>query len=222
MQNFFIRLKVMLHSPNIDVSQKNQLWCVATRMSGKQRHSKCSKWPPSARIHASSFFWHWSTATLCWKSAHVATRRFRNSSVSRIGTRYVCSCSMPRRAYLLGWAQDCWLATCQDWWTGVSHGTEARLCHEHDVLAHCLAGIQTRLQQCYGSLIAASASATHLGNTSRWVLLQAQLNEDNIGTAEFGYCKSPCIEYQSAIRTTCGSVLLRHITWAEFQHSIDR
>ena len=25
-------------------------------MSGKQRYSKCSKWPPYAQIHASSFF----------------------------------------------------------------------------------------------------------------------------------------------------------------------
>jgi len=63
-------------------SEKNRLWCVANGMSGKQRYSKSSKWPPSARIHASSIFRHWSTAsvtTLCWNSAH---------SVSRIGTRY--------------------------------------------------------------------------------------------------------------------------------------
>ena len=26
-------------------SEKNRLWCVATGMLGKQRHSKCSKWP---------------------------------------------------------------------------------------------------------------------------------------------------------------------------------
>ena len=37
-------------------SEKNRLWCVATGMSGKQCHSKCSKWPPSSVIHASSFF----------------------------------------------------------------------------------------------------------------------------------------------------------------------
>jgi len=37
-------------------SEKNRLWCVATGMSGKQCHSKCSNWPPSSIIHASSFF----------------------------------------------------------------------------------------------------------------------------------------------------------------------
>jgi len=72
------------------------------------------------------------------------------------------------------WGQDCWLATCQDWWTAVSHSAETRLCHEHDVLAHCLAGRQTRLHQCCGSLVVASASATCLGNTVHWVLLQAE------------------------------------------------
>jgi len=46
----------------------------------------------------------------------------------RIGTRYTRSCSMHRRGNLPGWGQHCWLATCQDWWTGA----EARLCHEHD------------------------------------------------------------------------------------------
>jgi len=49
----------------------------------------------------------------------------------------------------------------------LSLGAEAQLCHEHDVLAHCLAGRQTRLQQCRGSLVAASVSATRLGNTAR-------------------------------------------------------
>ena len=36
--------------------KKSRLWCVANGMSRKQRYSKCSKWPPSARIHASSLF----------------------------------------------------------------------------------------------------------------------------------------------------------------------
>ena len=31
-------------------SEKNRLWYVANGMSGKQHYSKCSKWPPSARI----------------------------------------------------------------------------------------------------------------------------------------------------------------------------
>ena len=51
-------------------SEKNRLWCVPNGMPGKQRYSKCSKWPPSVWIHASSLFRHWSTAsstTLYWK-----------------------------------------------------------------------------------------------------------------------------------------------------------
>ena len=67
-----------------------------------------------------------------------------------LDTRTLAVC--PRRGNLPGWGQDCWMATCQDWWTGVSHGAEARLCHKHDVLAHCLAGKQTCLQQWCGLL----------------------------------------------------------------------
>ena len=48
---------------DIGGSEKNRLWCVANGMPGKQRYSKCSKWPPAARIHASSLFWHWSSAS---------------------------------------------------------------------------------------------------------------------------------------------------------------
>ena len=36
--------------------EKSRLCCVATWMSDKQRHSKRSKWPPSAWIHANRFF----------------------------------------------------------------------------------------------------------------------------------------------------------------------
>jgi len=66
LRNFFIWLNVCCILSNIgsseksqlwDVvggSEKNRLWCVATGMSGKQCHSKCSEWPPSALIHAFS------------------------------------------------------------------------------------------------------------------------------------------------------------------------
>ena len=59
MQNFFIWLKVFCILSNaggseesqlwvvIGGSEKNQLLCVATGMSGKQHHSKNSEWPPS-------------------------------------------------------------------------------------------------------------------------------------------------------------------------------
>jgi len=46
-------------------SEKNRFWCVAIRISGKQRHSKCSEWPPSVLVHASSLFRHWSVLGLC-------------------------------------------------------------------------------------------------------------------------------------------------------------
>ena len=99
MHNYFIWLKVCCIPPNvggseksrlwlgIGGSEKNRLWCAANGMSGKQCYSKCSKWPPSAQIHASSLFRPWSTASstmLCWNSAHVATRRFCNSSYRRL------------------------------------------------------------------------------------------------------------------------------------------
>jgi len=70
LHNFFIWLKVCCVLSNVGGSEKIQLWvvvggsekkrlrCVATGMSGKQRHSKCSEWPPSVLIHASSLFRH--------------------------------------------------------------------------------------------------------------------------------------------------------------------
>jgi len=150
MQNSFIQTLVALKRTGCDVT---------TGMSGKQRHSKCSKWPLSARIHMFPvFFATDQLQLLCWKSAHVATRRFRNSSVMRIGTRQMRSCICRRhglRSGLLAGHMS-GLMNC------VSHSTEARLCHEHDV--HCLAGRQTRLQQCCWSLVAASATVTCLAD----------------------------------------------------------
>ena len=68
--------------------------------ASKHRHSKCSKWSPSAWIYASSLFRHWSIALytmFCWNADHIATSRCRNSSVSRTGTRYTrSSCSVPQ------------------------------------------------------------------------------------------------------------------------------
>ena len=89
MQNIFIWLKFCCVPSNAAGSEENQLWaviggtekncrlwCVATGMLGKQCHSKCSEWPRSALVHASSLFRHCSVTwytTLCWNSAHVAT-----------------------------------------------------------------------------------------------------------------------------------------------------
>ena len=70
LQNLFIWLKVCCVLSNVGGfekgqlwvvvggSKKNRLWCLATEMSGKQCYSRCSKWPPSALIHASSLFRH--------------------------------------------------------------------------------------------------------------------------------------------------------------------
>jgi len=60
------------------------------------------------------------STTLCWNSTHVATRRFRNLSISRIGTRYMCSCSSQTRLYQpqLRWVwssiaeTSCWCRSC--------------------------------------------------------------------------------------------------------------
>ena len=89
-------------------------------------------------------------------------------------------------------------------------------CHKHAVLAHCLAGRQTCLQQSCGSLVVASASATRLGNIARWVYC-SRFNEDEVGTAEFGYCKSARIVCQSGMRTSCRSVVLRQ--WLNFSRA---
>jgi len=71
---FFIWMKVCCVLSNIGGSEKSHLWivvggsdtislwCVATGTLGKQCHSKCSEWPPSALIHACSLFRHWSVA----------------------------------------------------------------------------------------------------------------------------------------------------------------
>jgi len=79
----------------ISGSEKNRLWCVATGMSGKQRHSKCLEWPPSALIHAFSLFRHWSVAqytTLCWNSARVSTSHYHKSQHVRINTCAPVAC----------------------------------------------------------------------------------------------------------------------------------
>jgi len=69
MQNSFILWKVHCFPPNLGESENVScvVWhwwqwkepvvfcCVTTWMSGKQRHSKCLKWPPCAQIHASVF-----------------------------------------------------------------------------------------------------------------------------------------------------------------------
>jgi len=77
LQNFFIWLKVccvlwLLSNVGgsekgqlwvvVGSSEKNRLWCVAMECVASEFHSKCSEWPPSALIHTSSLFRHWSVA----------------------------------------------------------------------------------------------------------------------------------------------------------------
>jgi len=74
LQNFFIWLNLCCVLSNVGDSEESQLWVVvggseknrlwrmATGMSGKQCYSKCSEWLPSALIHASNLFRHWSVA----------------------------------------------------------------------------------------------------------------------------------------------------------------
>ena len=73
-------------------------------------------------------------AVLKFSPCLVSTNRYRNSSVLRIHTIH----TLLHHA-LPDLDQDCWLATCHDWWTGLSHGAVARLCHEHNVLVRRLA-----------------------------------------------------------------------------------
>jgi len=85
--------------PNVGGSEKSRLCRVATWMWGKQRHSKCSKWPPSAWMHASGLFRHWSVAsstTLCWNSAIVSTNRCRNSCISGLVIWYLVYTLLPQ------------------------------------------------------------------------------------------------------------------------------
>jgi len=126
---------------------------------------------------------HWSVAlstTLCWNSAQVSTGRGRNSSMSRIGSWY--SIHM-----LVRYAPDAVMCRFKsgmlaghisglvNW--GVSR-RKARLWSERNVLVHWLAERQTRLQQCWVSLVAAPASATRLDSTACRFLLQAQQKWD--------------------------------------------
>jgi len=78
-------------------SEKNQ--CDVWKLECQSSNVTASvEWPPSALMHTSNPFHHWSVAsftTLCWNLAHIATSHCCNSSVSQTGTRYTCSsCSM--------------------------------------------------------------------------------------------------------------------------------
>jgi len=56
MLNFFICMKVCCVPSNVGALKRTSVMCSNWNISGKQRHSKCSQWPPSTWIHASSLF----------------------------------------------------------------------------------------------------------------------------------------------------------------------
>ena len=105
--NFFIWLNVCCVLSNVGGSKANQLWvvvggseesrlwCVATGMSGKQCHSKCSVWPPSATFCVNRCFQSFST--LFGRIVHHAVLKFspcRNKPLPQAST-----CQYTRSSY---------------------------------------------------------------------------------------------------------------------------
>ena len=75
----------------------------------------------------------------------------------------------------------------------MSHSAEARLCHEGNVLVHCVGGRQTRPQQCCVLLAAALASAARL-NSIRFKLATMTFKALHTGrppylTGQLQYCQ---------------------------------
>jgi len=68
----------------------------------------------------------------------------------------------PRRGNLPGWGQDCWLAWCQDWWTGVSHGAEARLSQ-----ARCAGALSCWKTNMSPAKLRIAGSSVCISNTTR-------------------------------------------------------
>ena len=69
----------------VAVNRSSRLMCcVWTCMSRKQRHSQCSKWPPSPEIHVSSFFRHWLIASSTIRSAEIQLMS-RQAAVAAVG-----------------------------------------------------------------------------------------------------------------------------------------
>ena len=176
MQNLFIWLKVMLHS-----SKPWWLW--------KEPVVMCGNWDVKQATSQQVF----KVTTFCTDTCFhfIATDQLHcppRSAENQPMSEQDASATHPYRRLVLDRRA---LAACPD---AVVYRVELRTdvgwphvrtdelgcltvqklnCHEHNVLTHCLAGRQTRLQQCCGSLVAVSASATRLDNTARWFLLHA-------------------------------------------------
>ena len=104
--------------PNAGGSDKSRLWCVATASNVTESIQT------DHLLHGYMLPVFFATISCI---VHHALLKFSPCRNKRLPQLAVAAC--PRRSYLPGWGQDCWLATCQDWWTGVSRGAEAWLCH---------------------------------------------------------------------------------------------
>jgi len=143
MQNSFVWCKVCCFPPNIGGSEWQVVLCGNLNASqpASQQVFKVTAISTDARFQ--------SFMPLINRIVHRAVLKFSpclNKPLPQLVRRPYCG--LVYLVYMLlhharcsdqpGLGQDCRLATCQDWWTGVSHSAEARLCHERDVLAHCL------------------------------------------------------------------------------------
>jgi len=152
--------------------------------------------------------WMLRSTTLCWNSAHVATRRFSNSSVSRIGIRYTRSYSPQTRLYEPHLRWD-WSRTQRAVLTRRVADSEAATSDPQ----HCWRRVCLPARQC-----ASTSCSWHSRASAPWDTLvhqswhvASQQSWPQPGITASGACyKSACIEYQSAIWTSCGRVLLRH------------
>ena len=130
-------------------SGRHWLWCVATWMSVKQRHSKCSKLTRSVDTRFQS-------------SSPLIDRIIHHTLLSEI--QPCLNKPLPPLVHIVNWhlihIHSCIMLQMR-WSTGFRSGfrtvgwsrvrtdelgAEARLCREHDVLVHCLAGRQACLQ----------------------------------------------------------------------------
>ena len=120
----------------VGCSEKNWLLNGVEKWSRRQRHRCCSKWPLSAWTHAlslvpigQSHHLPWSAGTHAMSEPAAVTARPRHGLESCILAPASCSrCGSPP-----GSEQCCWLATCQDWWSLGSRGTEVWPSDEHGV-----------------------------------------------------------------------------------------
>jgi len=152
---------------------------------------------------------------LCWNSAHVATRHFRNSSVSRIGTRHMRSCSIQTRLYQphLRWA---WSKTQRP--VLPRHVADAEAATSD--LQHCWRRVCLPSRQCASTSCSwhsrASAPWDTAVHQSLWQANSRDLNQ--VDNRVWGMLQERM--YRVPICDT--DELRKHLvaTWADFQQSV--